>query len=109
MLSRVLSGAVISATVGATMVAMTAAPASAFTLSAPSLEPQIAASNIEQVYWHRYGWGWHRGWGWHGGWHRPWGWGWHGGWGYRPWGWGWGWHRRHCWVNRWGGVSCGWW
>jgi Spy/CpxP family protein refolding chaperone len=67
MLSRVLSGVVISATVGATMVAMMAAPASAFTLSAPSLEPQLAASHIDPVYWHR-------------------GWGWRGGWGYRPWG-----------------------
>jgi hypothetical protein len=103
MLSRVLSGTVISATVGATMVAMTAAPADAFTLSAPSLENKVATAEIQQVYWCRWG-NCHPGWGWH----RPWGWGWRGGWGYRPWGWG-GSHRRHCWVNRWGGVSCGWW
>ena len=98
MLSRVLSGAALSATVGATMMAMTAAPASAFTLSAPSLENKVASSEIQQAYWCRWG-NCHRGWGWHR-------------WGYRPWGWGyrpWGWHRRHCWVNRWGGVSCGWW
>ena len=55
MLSRVLSGATLSATVGATMMAMTAAPASAFTLSAPSLETKVASSEIEQAYWCRWG------------------------------------------------------
>jgi hypothetical protein len=105
MVSRVLTGAVVSAAVGATMLAISMGPASAFTLSAPSLENKVATSSIEQIWWHHGGW--HRSWGWRRGWgYRPWGWGWHGGWGYRPWGWGW--HRRHCWVNRWGGVSCGW-
>jgi hypothetical protein len=101
MFSRVLIGGIVSAAAGAAMLAISAAPASAFTLSAPSLEPQISGSNIEQAWWHHgWGWhgGWHRGWGWHGGWHH--GWGWHGGWHG-----GWGWHRR-CWVGRWGHVHC---
>src|SRR5271169_705897 len=98
MFRRVFTGGIVAAAAGAAMFAMTTmttAPASAFTLSAPSLEQRLVESDIEKVYWHR-GWGG----GWHGGWHR--GGGWHGGWG---WGGGWGW-RRHCWVNRWGYIRC---
>jgi hypothetical protein len=90
MITRILKGRALAAVAGAAMLAATATQASAFTLSAPSLEPSVAASNIDHVYWRH-------GWGWHGGWHR--GWGWRGGWG---------WHHRHCWINPWGHWRCGW-
>jgi hypothetical protein len=32
-------------------------PSAAFTLSSPSLEPPVAAADVEHVWWHR--WGWH--------------------------------------------------
>ena len=57
MFSRVLSTGILAAAAGLGMMALTAAPASAFTLSSPSLAPAVAASNVDQVYWrHR----WHR-------------------------------------------------
>lgn len=57
MFSRVLSTGVLAATAGLAMMALTAAPASAFTLSSPSLAPAVASANIDHVYWrHR----WHR-------------------------------------------------
>jgi len=88
---RILTGTAIAALGGAAMLALSLSPASAFTLSGPSLEQPIAAAQIDKVYWH-HGWGG----GWHGGWHR--GWGWRGpGWGYR-----------HCWINRWGNRVCNW-
>jgi hypothetical protein len=67
------------------MLVLTAAPASAFTLSTPSPVANVASADIQHVWWHH-------GWGWHGG-----GWGWHGGW-----------HRRHCWMSPWG-WRCRWW
>jgi len=67
-------------------IAMIATSAPAFTLSAPSLDKPVAASNVEKTYF-RYGW---RGGGW--GWRRPWGYGYGYGWG-RPWGYGYGWRR----------------
>jgi hypothetical protein len=73
--------------VGASMLALSLSPASAFTLSGPSLEPAVASAQIDKVWW-RGGW---RGGGWRGG-----GWGWRGagwrgpGWGWRGGGWGWG-------------------
>ena len=78
-------------------IAMTATSAPAFTLSAPSLDKQVEASNVEKAY---YGYGW-RGGGW--GWRRPWGYGYGYGWRYRPWGYGYGWRRRwgYGWRYRW--------
>jgi hypothetical protein len=67
------------------MVAATmTSPASAFTLSSPSVDG--ATTSVEKVWWH-HGWG---GGGWHGGgWHRHWGGGYYGG-------------GRHCWMSPWG-------
>jgi len=90
--------------------AMTATSAPAFTLSAPSLDKPVAASNVEKTYygygWRRGGWGWRRPWGYgYGyGWrYRPWGYGYGYGWRYRPWGYGYGWRRRwgYGWRYRW--------
>ena len=68
---------------------MTATSAPAFTLSAPSLDKPVAASNVENAY---YGYGWRgRGWGWR----RPWGYGYGYGWRYRPWGYGYGYGWRY--------------
>ena len=95
-MSRKLAAYSLSALAGASMLALSMSPASAFTLAAPSLEQPFAAAQIDKVWWRHYwggGWGWHHGWGWH----RPWGWG--GGWG--P-GWGW----RHCWRGYWGRLHC---
>jgi hypothetical protein len=95
---RSLTGYSIAALAGAAMLALSLSPASAFTLSGPSLEQPLVSSQIDKVWWH-HGWGggWHGGWGW--GWHR--GWGWHAGWGGPGWGWGHGrwcnWHPRRCW------------
>jgi hypothetical protein len=57
MFSRVLSTGSLAAAAGFAMMALTAAPASAFTLSSPSLAPAVAHADIDQVWWrHR----WHR-------------------------------------------------
>ena len=117
MVSRILSGGAIAALAGAAMLAAASAPSDAFTLESPSLEPPVAAVDIEPAYWGwHHGWGWRHGWGWHRwGWHRPWGWhrygwgygGWHR-WGYGPrWGWGYGGGWR-CWWTPWGYRRCGW-
>ncbi len=79
MVLRILSGGAIAALAGATMLALSNGPASAFTLASPSLEHSVAPARIEPVYWHH--WGWHH-WGWH---H----WGWHH----------WGWHHWHHWRH----------
>jgi hypothetical protein len=79
---RILTGTAIAAIGGAAMFALSLSPASAFTLSGPSLAQPIASAQIEKVWW-RHGWG--------GGWHG----GWHGG-------------YRHCWINRWGNRVCRW-
>ena len=78
----------IAAVAGATILTFSFAPASAFTLSGPSLQTPIASAQIEKAWWRHWGpgWGWHRGWGW--GWRRPWGWGY------------------HCWRGYWGYVHC---
>jgi hypothetical protein len=75
------------------MLAISSAPASAFTLTSPSLEKPVAAADIQHVWchWHCGGWGWHHGWG-------P-------GWGPGP---GWGWHHRHCGWDSWGHWRCWW-
>jgi hypothetical protein len=69
------------------MLAISSAPASAFTLTSPSLEKPVAAADITHVWchWHCGGWGYHHGWG--------------------P---GWGWHHRHCGWDRWGHWRCWW-
>jgi hypothetical protein len=103
MLSRVVSGGAIATIAGAAMLLATSGPSAAFTLSSPSLEPPVAAGDVEHVWWHRWG-GWHA---------HPWGW--------HRWGWRahpWGWHRpvygfygapvRRCWVGPWGGWHCRW-
>ncbi len=102
MVLRLLSRGVIAAVAGATMLAASSAPSSAFTLASPSLEQPVASADVQSVWWHggwHRGWGWHRGYGWHGGWHR---WGWGGGWGPRygfaP--------VYHCWWGPWG-RRCG--
>ena len=64
---RILSRGAIGAVAGATMLALSSAPSSAFTLSSPSLEQPVVGADVESVWWHG---GWHRGW--HGGWHRGW-------------------------------------
>jgi hypothetical protein len=88
MFSRILTGGLAAAAAGAAMLAMTAAPASAFTLAGPSLAPTVASGNIEQVWWDRWG-------RWHPNYYR-----WH-----RPYGYGYGWHR-HCWRGPYGGLHC---
>jgi hypothetical protein len=100
---RILSRGVAAAVAGATMLALSSAPSSAFTLASPSLEQPVARADVQSVWWHR-GWGWHRGYGWHGGWHR-WGWG---GWAPR-YGYGYGYGFApvyHCWWGPWG-RRCG--
>ncbi|MGO8798697.1 MAG: hypothetical protein ACLQE9_12900 [Roseiarcus sp.] len=86
----------IGAVAGASMLALSLSPASAFTLSSPSLEPSVASAQIDKVWW-RGGWGW-RG-GWRGGWgYRGWGPGWRGyGWGWRGYGWRPGYWGYRCW------------
>ena len=90
----------IAAIAGASMLALASGPASAFTLSGPSLEQPVASAQIDKVWWRG---GWHGGWGWRGGWG-----GWRGGWGWRGPGWGWrgGWGVGHCWRGYWGRVHC---
>ena len=52
----------IGALAGASMLALSLGPASAFTLSGPSLERPVVSAQIDKVWWH-YGWGWgHRRW-----------------------------------------------
>lgn len=96
----ILSRGAIAALAGATMLAASSAPSSAFTLLSPSLERPVAGADIQPVWWHggwHHGWhgGWHRGWGWHGGWHR---WGWGPRYGFAP--------VYHCWWTPWG-RRCG--
>jgi hypothetical protein len=63
-LRRVLfTNATVGAVLGAAMLALSIAPASAFTLSAPSFGPSFSAGQIDKVWWHRHCW---RGrWRWH--------------------------------------------
>jgi hypothetical protein len=80
MLMSTRSSVAIAAIAAGTMVAFSLTPASAFTLSAPSLSQPVSASQIDKVWWRGGGCGWGRcGWG-HGfGWH---------GYGWRGYGWG---------------------
>jgi hypothetical protein len=62
MMFRNLATYCVAATAGAAMLALSLSPASAFTLSGPSLERPVASAQIDHVWWHRgYGWGWHHG------------------------------------------------
>ncbi|WP_158813658.1 hypothetical protein [Methylocapsa sp. S129] len=85
---RSLANYSIAALGGATMLALSLSPASAFTLSGPSLEQPVVSAQIDKVWWHH---GWGGGWGWH---HHGWGWG--GGYGDGP----------HCWRGYWGHLHC---
>ena len=90
MVNRILVGGFAAALAGAAMLAISSAPASAFTLTSPSLEKPVAMADIQHV-WCRWGCGG--------------GWGYHRGWGPGP---GWGYHHRHCGWNRWGQWVCWW-
>jgi hypothetical protein len=81
MVNRILVGGFAAALAGAAMLAISSAPASAFTLTSPSLAPPITASHIDRVCWQQG----HPG---------------------PCWGPGWGWHHRHCGYNRWGQWVC---
>jgi hypothetical protein len=89
MITRLFSSKALGAIAGVALLAQSVAPASAFTLSAPSLEPTFATGQIDKVWcrWGRCGYGYGYGWGWR---HPYWGYGWHPGWG------------RHCWMSPWG-------
>jgi hypothetical protein len=66
MFSKISAIFSIGAIAGASMLALSASPASALTLSAPSLENSVASAQVDKV-WYRYGYrpGW-RGYGWRG-------------------------------------------
>jgi hypothetical protein len=91
-----LAGYSIAAFAGATMLAMSMSPASAFTLSGPSLEQPVASAQIDKVWWRGGGWGWRGGWG-----YRAWGW-------RRPiWGWtGYAYYPGYCWRGYYGFLHC---
>ena len=90
MVNRILVGGFAAALAGAAMLAISAAPASAFTLASPSLEAPVAGANIDKVWYDRWG-RWHPG---------P-------RWGYMGPGPGWGYyHHRHCWVGPYGHRHC---
>jgi len=93
---RSLSVYSIAALAGGTMLALATSPASALTLSGPSLEQPVASTQIDKVYYYRYG---YRGYGYRGYGYR--GYGWRGGY-YRP-GWGYG---RRCWRGYYGRLVC---
>jgi hypothetical protein len=99
MISRIVSGGALAALAGAAMLALTSGPASAFTLSSPSLERPVAAADVEHVWWDRWG-RWHPNWGWG----PRWGWGWRPV--YRPY-----YYAgpvRRCWWTAWGVRRCQW-
>ncbi|WP_158818258.1 hypothetical protein [Methylocapsa sp. S129] len=54
-----LTNCSLAALAGATMLALSMSPASAFTLSGPSLGEPVASAEIEKVWWDRWG-NWHR-------------------------------------------------
>jgi hypothetical protein len=86
-MSHNLANCSLAALAGATMLALTMSPASAFTLSGPSLQRPVASAQIEKVWcrWGRCGYG-----------------GWHGGYGRTGWGYGGG----HCWRGYYGRLHC---
>lgn len=78
MTMRILTAATLAAVAGAAMLALSATSASAFTLSSPSLAPPVASTNVEHVWWDRWG-HWHP--------NHPY-------------------YMRHCWRGRWGHLHC---
>jgi hypothetical protein len=58
---RNLAFCAMGAIAGASMLVLSLSPASAFPLSGPSLQRSVAASQIDNAWWRRRGWGW--GWG----------------------------------------------
>ncbi len=96
MQSRTLVNVALAALAGAAMLTISMGPASAFTLASPSLENSVASSQIDKVWWRRWGYGY--GYGWRGyGWH---GYGWRG---YCYPGYGYGYH---CWRGYYGALHC---
>ena len=95
MVNRIVVGGFAAALAGAAMLAISSAPASAFTLTSPSLEQPVAAADITHVWcrWNCGGWGYHRGWGYRPGWGPGWGPGYYG-------------YHRRCGWNRWGHWVC---
>ena len=91
MRSRLIPGGLAAALAGATMiVAASSAPASAFTLSAPSLAQPVLNADVQSVWWDRWG-RWHP--------NHHWWWPRHYWMYYHPW--------RHCWWT-WHGRVCRW-
>ena len=80
MVNRIVLGGLAAALAGATMLAVSSAPASAFTVPSPSAAPSVASADVDQVWWDRWG-RWHPGRRHH-----------H--------------HHHHCWVGRWGHWHC---
>ena len=74
----------LSAIVGATMLTLTAAPASAFTLASPSLAQPVAGAEVQHVWYDRWG-------------------RWHPNYGYRH---GYGYGYRHCYRGYYGHLHC---
>ena len=52
MVLRILSRGAIAAVAGATMLAASSVPSSAFTLASPSLEQPVASADVQSVWWH---------------------------------------------------------
>ena len=91
MQSRTLVNVALAALAGAAMLTISMGPASAFTLASPSLENSVASSQIDKVWWRRWGYGYGYGW-------RGYGWR---GYGYPYYGYGY-----HCWRGYYGALHC---
>jgi hypothetical protein len=122
MSKSVLSSLSVAALAGCAMLALELSPASAFTLSGPSVQP-LTSGQFDKVYYRGYHGGYH---GYHGGYHSGYayrgGYGYHGGYGYRPYGYGGAAAvgaaaigaaavgaavaAPHCWINRYGTQVC---
>jgi len=55
MLKSTLTTTCLAAVAGAAMLTLSMTPASAFTLTSPSLAPPVAAQHVDQVWWDRWG------------------------------------------------------
>jgi hypothetical protein len=88
MLKSILTRGCLAAAVGGAILTMSMAPASAFTLAAPSLAPAVDSAEIQHVWWDRWG-------RWHPNYYGY-------GYGYRPYGYG----YRHCWRGYYGRLHC---
>ena len=53
MVNRIMVGGFAAALAGAAMLAISSAPASAFTLASPSLAAPVAGANVDRVWWDR--------------------------------------------------------